>query len=143
MRWMMDFVGSCFYTVYTQKMRIEWYVVDFIRCPRLAEWGCLGNGYCYHEVESQHCLFFELWDILKLSSLTSHISQWSYSISGRPLFESTAEIVAQHYRGAGGTDSWVPWQPYNFHAGNFYCEKTGYSPQVGMGHWWFQDVSHS
>lgn len=46
----------------------------------------------------------------------------------RPLFEATAEIVGQHYRGAKPT-SWVPWHPYNFHAGNFFDAKTGYCPQ--------------
>jgi biotin carboxyl carrier protein len=48
----------------------------------------------------------------------------------QPLFDATAEIVAGHYRpdmGVGG--KLVPWQPYNFHAGNFYDPATGYSPQ--------------
>merc|ERR1719386_243081 len=48
----------------------------------------------------------------------------------QPLFDSTAEVVAAHYRphmGVGG--KWVPWQPYNFHAGNFYDPATKYSPQ--------------
>lgn len=42
------------------------------------------------------------------------------------LFESTAEIVSNHYGTPKG--SWVPWQPYNFHAGNF-VDSSGYSPQ--------------
>ena len=25
---------------------------------------------------------------------------------------------------------WVPWHPYNFHAGNFFDAKTGYCPQA-------------
>lgn len=48
----------------------------------------------------------------------------------KELFNSTAEIVAARYRpsmGVGG--KLVPWQPYNFHAGNFFDEATGYSPQ--------------
>lgn len=47
----------------------------------------------------------------------------------QPLFDATAEVVANHYRpqiGVGG--KLVPWQPYNFHAGNFVDNK-GYSPQ--------------
>ncbi|CAK0839203.1 unnamed protein product, partial [Prorocentrum cordatum] len=48
----------------------------------------------------------------------------------QPLFEHTAELVASHYRpGVGVGGKLVPWAPYNFHAGNFYDAKTGYSPQ--------------
>lgn len=48
----------------------------------------------------------------------------------QPLFDSTAAIVARHYRGdAGVGEQMVPWQPYNFHAGNYYDPKTGYSAQ--------------
>eukprot|EP00931_Biecheleriopsis_adriatica_P083062 TRINITY_DN5657_c0_g1_i3.p1 TRINITY_DN5657_c0_g1~~TRINITY_DN5657_c0_g1_i3.p1 ORF type:complete len:1302 (+),score=355.00 TRINITY_DN5657_c0_g1_i3:71-3976(+) len=47
----------------------------------------------------------------------------------KPLFAATADIVAQHYRGVQGSDSWLPWHPYNFHAGNFHDAATGYSPQ--------------
>merc|ERR1719446_7266 len=48
----------------------------------------------------------------------------------QPLFDATAEVVANHYRpGKSVGDLWVPWQPYNFHAGNFYDEATKYSPQ--------------
>merc|ERR1719502_1766558 len=47
-----------------------------------------------------------------------------------PLFDSTAQVVSSHYRpGKPVGDLWVPWQPYNFHAGNFYDEATKYSPQ--------------
>jgi len=48
----------------------------------------------------------------------------------QPLFDATADVVASHYRpnvGVGGL--WVPWAPYNFHAGNFYDEASKYSPQ--------------
>jgi len=46
------------------------------------------------------------------------------------LFDSTATVVAEHYRpGVGVGGMWVPWQPYNFHAGNFYDPATKYSPQ--------------
>eukprot|EP00930_Biecheleria_cincta_P069966 TRINITY_DN57636_c0_g1_i1.p1 TRINITY_DN57636_c0_g1~~TRINITY_DN57636_c0_g1_i1.p1 ORF type:complete len:1314 (-),score=272.23 TRINITY_DN57636_c0_g1_i1:130-3711(-) len=44
------------------------------------------------------------------------------------LFQATAEIVEQHYRPGGG-GGLVPWQPYNFHAGNFYDPARNYSPQ--------------
>jgi len=38
--------------------------------------------------------------------------------------------VAGHYRpGTGVGGLWVPWQPYNFHAGNYIDEAKGYSPQ--------------
>lgn len=48
----------------------------------------------------------------------------------QPLFDATAEVVANHYQpGLGVGDKWVPWQPYNFHAGNFHDDATGYSPQ--------------
>merc|ERR1719454_2709533 len=48
----------------------------------------------------------------------------------QPLFDYTAELVANHYRpGLGVGGKLVPWEPYNFHAGNFYDAKTGYSPQ--------------
>lgn len=47
----------------------------------------------------------------------------------QPLFDATAEVVAKHYRpGVGVGGKLVPWQPYNFHAGNFVDAK-GYSPQ--------------
>jgi len=47
----------------------------------------------------------------------------------QPLFDATAEVVANHYRpGVGVGGKLVPWQPYNFHAGNFVDAK-GYSPQ--------------
>merc|ERR1719253_1260485 len=36
-----------------------------------------------------------------------------------PLFTATADVVSGHYRPAGGSSEVVPWQPYNFHAGNF------------------------
>jgi len=46
------------------------------------------------------------------------------------LFSSTADMVSNHYRPGKATgDLWVPWAPYNFHAGNFYDAATGYSPQ--------------
>eukprot|EP00406_Dinophysis_acuminata_P045001 CAMPEP_0179302186 /NCGR_PEP_ID=MMETSP0797-20121207/47933_1 /TAXON_ID=47934 /ORGANISM="Dinophysis acuminata, Strain DAEP01" /LENGTH=579 /DNA_ID=CAMNT_0021011705 /DNA_START=16 /DNA_END=1755 /DNA_ORIENTATION=- len=47
----------------------------------------------------------------------------------QPLFDATAEIVSSFYRpGQSVGDKWVPWQPYNFHAGNFYDEASKYSP---------------
>merc|ERR1719262_1076571 len=46
------------------------------------------------------------------------------------LFDATAEMVKAHYRqGVDPRESVVPWAPYNFHAGNFFDEATGYSPQ--------------
>jgi hypothetical protein len=52
------------------------------------------------------------------------------SSTRQKLFDATADLVASHYRpgvGVGGLR--VPWQPYNFHAGNFYDDATKYSPQ--------------
>jgi len=50
----------------------------------------------------------------------------------KELFKATADVVQQHYR-AGAPQSFlqqrVPWNPYNFHAGNFFNPKTNYSPQ--------------
>jgi len=45
------------------------------------------------------------------------------------LFKSTAELVNAHYRPMGAGSERVPWQPYNFHAGNFYDASKDYSPQ--------------
>jgi KipI family sensor histidine kinase inhibitor len=46
------------------------------------------------------------------------------------LFHATAEVVSGHYRsGLTAKQTVVPWHPYNFHAGNFYDEATGRSPQ--------------
>merc|ERR1719262_1379809 len=57
-----------------------------------------------------------------LAELTTEVRQ--------PLFDSTAAIVGGHYRPTGGKKyMWVPWHPYNFHAGNFYDPATKYSPQ--------------
>lgn len=48
----------------------------------------------------------------------------------KSLFEATAEVVSGHYRpNQSLSDKWVPWQPYNFHAGNFYDKTSKYSPQ--------------
>merc|ERR1712130_626470 len=47
----------------------------------------------------------------------------------KPLFGATAELVSGHYRPSGWTGDWVPWHPYNFHAGNFYDPAKNYSPQ--------------
>merc|ERR1712151_1274879 len=48
----------------------------------------------------------------------------------QPLFDSTAQLVSAHYRpGQPVGDLWVPWQPYNFHAGNYYDAAEKYSPQ--------------
>lgn len=46
------------------------------------------------------------------------------------LFKATGNLVKETY-GLNGSDNTggIPWQPYNFHAGNYICEKTGYSPQ--------------
>jgi len=57
-----------------------------------------------------------------LAELTTDVRQ--------ALFDATAQVVTMHYRrGANAREQVVPWQPYNFHAGNFYNEATGYSPQ--------------
>jgi len=46
------------------------------------------------------------------------------------IFEATAALVEGHYRPIDAqTRNDVPWFPYNFHAGNFYNDATGYSPQ--------------
>lgn len=93
----------------------------------------LGNSYiawCWVSTSTDYSLSFEtFWgcscrvrDIPSMhingsiASCPSLSTAWcrEVPISGRPLFESTAEIVAQHYRGAGGIDSrgtqrWWPW----------------------------------
>merc|ERR1719456_1675014 len=44
------------------------------------------------------------------------------------LFNATAQMVTSFYR-PGESSQLVPWHPYNFHAGNYVDEATGYSPQ--------------
>lgn len=44
----------------------------------------------------------------------------------KPLFNATARLVADYYNRP--TTKEVPWFPYNFHAGNYFNEETGYSP---------------
>lgn len=78
--------------------------------------------------------------IMKLGlpyNMPAHSLQRSQYVNGlaelpteirQPLFDATAEVVAAHYRGGLGKE-WVPWQPYNFHAGNFFDESNNYSPQ--------------
>merc|ERR1711959_124595 len=44
------------------------------------------------------------------------------------LFNATAQMVTSFYR-QGESSQLVPWHPYNFHAGNYVDEATGYSPQ--------------
>lgn len=56
-----------------------------------------------------------------LAELTPEIRQ--------ALFDSTAQIVVDHYRLGNRGNQRVPWQPYNFHAGNFYDPAKKYSPQ--------------
>merc|ERR1719223_2667216 len=83
------------------------------------------------------------WDpaaILRLGlpyNMAAHSLQRSQYVNGlaeltpeirQPLFDSTAEIVADHYRNGVIGDQLVPWHPYNFHAGN-YVDGKGYSPQ--------------
>merc|ERR1719428_2017129 len=46
------------------------------------------------------------------------------------LFAATSQIVTKHYRRfTQSSELLVPWLPYNFHAGNYHDEATGYSPQ--------------
>jgi biotin carboxyl carrier protein len=45
------------------------------------------------------------------------------------LFETTADLVSGHYGSTATGAGSVAWHPYNFHAGNYVDESTGYSPQ--------------
>eukprot|EP00854_Cymbomonas_tetramitiformis_P002318 gene2318-3042_t len=73
------------------------------------------------------------------SNMPAHSLQRSQYVNGlteltpdirQALFDATAEVVSKRYRGGAEVDEpVVPWHPYNFHAGNFYDEATGYSPQ--------------
>ncbi|CAJ1431504.1 unnamed protein product [Effrenium voratum] len=103
--------------------------------------GCVGYETGGAQYQAGLIRGFDPAAILRLGlpyNMPAHSLQRSQYVNGlaeltpeirKPLFESTAQIVAQHYRGEGGTSSWVPWQPYNFHAGNYFNEKTGYCPQ--------------
>jgi len=103
--------------------------------------GCVGYETGGAQYQAGLIRGFDPATILRLGlpyNMPAHSLQRSQYVNGlaeltpeirRPLFESTAEIVSQHYRGPGAVNSWVPWQPYNFHAGNFFDEQTGYSPQ--------------
>jgi len=74
-----------------------------------------------------------------LYNMPAHSLQRSQYVNGlaeltpeirKALFDSTAKLVSDHYRrGLGECKEAVPWHPYNFHAGNFFDEKTKYSPQ--------------
>jgi len=72
------------------------------------------------------------------SNMPAHSLQRSQYVNGlaeltpevqAPLFKATADIVGQHYRVGAASEEAVPWHPYNFHAGNYYDEATGYSGQ--------------
>merc|ERR1719254_375453 len=57
-------------------------------------------------------------------NMPAHSLQRSQYVNG------LAELVAGRYRpGVGVGGKTVPWHPYNFHAGNYIDESTGYCPQ--------------
>jgi len=104
--------------------------------------GCVGYEIGGAQYQAGLIRGFDPAMILKLGlpyNMPGHSLQRSQYVNGlaelppsirKPLFEATASIVSGHYRPAGtAAGSWVPWQPYNFHAGNFVDEAKGYSPQ--------------
>eukprot|EP00439_Symbiodinium_sp_Y106_P030902 s1515_g3.t1 len=103
--------------------------------------GCVGYETGGAQYQAGLIRGFDPATILRLGlpyNMPAHSLQRSQYVNGlaeltpeirRPLFQATGEIVAQHYRGKGSIESWVPWMPYNFHAGNFVDPKTGHSPQ--------------
>lgn len=103
--------------------------------------GCVGYEIGGAQYQAGLIRGFDPAMIMKLGlpyNMPGHSLQRSQYVNGlaelptsirQPLFDATAEVVAGHYRpsvGVGG--KLVPWQPYNFHAGNFVDDK-GYSPQ--------------
>lgn len=104
--------------------------------------GCVGYETGGAQYQAGLIRGFDPAAILKLGlpyNMPAHSLQRSQYVNGlaelstairRPLFDATAEMVSGHYRPDGAAaDAWVPWQPYNFHAGNYYREATKYSPQ--------------
>ncbi|CAE8627913.1 unnamed protein product [Polarella glacialis] len=104
--------------------------------------GCVGYEIGGAQYQAGLIRGFDPAAILRLGlpyNMPAHSLQRSQYVNGlaeltpeirRPLFQATADLVAGHYRpGGDAAASWVPWHPYNFHAGNFYDAATGYSPQ--------------
>eukprot|EP00933_Yihiella_yeosuensis_P071818 TRINITY_DN80059_c0_g1_i1.p1 TRINITY_DN80059_c0_g1~~TRINITY_DN80059_c0_g1_i1.p1 ORF type:complete len:1309 (-),score=305.53 TRINITY_DN80059_c0_g1_i1:114-4040(-) len=107
--------------------------------------GCVGYEVGGAQYQAGLIRGFDPAAILRLGlpyNMPAHSLQRSQYVNGlaeltpairKPLFESTSDLVAEHYRpgapSAKSTDSWVPWQPYNFHAGNYHNAATGYSAQ--------------
>jgi len=103
--------------------------------------GCVGYEIGGAQYQAGLIRGFDPASIMRLGlpyNMPAHSLQRSQYVNGlaeltpeirKPLFESTAAIVEQHYRSATATGSLVPWHPYNFHAGNFYDAATDYSPQ--------------
>jgi biotin carboxylase/biotin carboxyl carrier protein len=103
--------------------------------------GCVGYETGGAQYQAGLIRGFDPATIMKLGlpyNMPAHSLQRSQYVNGltelptsirQPLFDATAEVVAGYYRPEKGVAGWVPWQPYNFHAGNFYDKSTGYSPQ--------------
>jgi len=104
--------------------------------------GCVGYEIGGAQYQAGLIRGFDPAAIMKLGlpfNMPGHSLQRSQYVNGlaelsaevrQPLFNATAEVVASHYRGGSGLGKeWVPWQPYNFHAGNFFDASTNYSPQ--------------
>jgi biotin carboxyl carrier protein len=108
--------------------------------------GCVGYEIGGAQYQAGLIRGFDPAAILQLGlpyNMPAHSLQRSQYVNGltelpsetrQALFDSTAEVVSSHYRhgdlwNKGVEDLWVPWQPYNFHAGNYYDEETKYSPQ--------------
>jgi hypothetical protein len=102
--------------------------------------GCVGYEIGGAQYQAGLIRGFDPASILSLGlpyNMPAHSLQRSQYVNGlaeltpeiqAPLFQATADIVNGHYRG-GDSSEFVPWHPYNFHAGNFCDESTGYSPQ--------------
>lgn len=102
--------------------------------------GCVGYETGGAQYQAGLIRGFDPAGILKLGlpyNMPAHSLQRSQYVNGlteltpeirAALFDATAEVVSGHYR-PGGSSERVPWQPYNFHAGNFYDAAKDYSPQ--------------
>lgn len=103
--------------------------------------GCVGYEIGGAQYQAGLIRGFDPAAILKLGlpyNMPAHSLQRSQYVNGlaeltpevrQSLFNATAEVVGGHYRGGSVGSNWVPWHPYNFHAGNFFDASKSYSPQ--------------
>merc|ERR1719387_136814 len=104
--------------------------------------GCVGYEVGGAQYQAGLIRGFDPATILKLGlpyNMPAHSLQRSQYVNGlteltpevrKGLFAATSQIVTKHYRRfTQSSELLVPWLPYNFHAGNYHDEATGYSPQ--------------